>query len=134
MGDALSAIERALEKFPQLTDYGFGVYEVGHLSEAERDDQFRRDRADMFHPRSINSFVRARRWLEKQPRTKNVNDLAGSSYGLKHVAEPEIGYVSNGVFIAAAIAAGFTVERCSNGRFRSPNAFFNISARVRVPA
>jgi hypothetical protein len=40
------------------------------------------------------------------------------------VAEHEIGYVSNGMFIAAAVAAGFTVEQCSNGRFRSPNAFF----------
>jgi hypothetical protein len=120
-------IEGAIAQFPDLTDFGFGVFNPGHLSPEERQRQFAADRADMFTERSFEQFARARAWLEAQPRTMHVNRAAGSSYGLKHVAEDEIGYVTNGIFIAAAVAAGFTVERDQG----SPNAVFNISKRVR---
>ena len=50
----------------------------------------------------------------------------GSSYGLKHVAEAEIGYTTNGAFIAAAIAEGFIVRRVGDG----PNALLNISTQA----
>jgi hypothetical protein len=48
-------------------------------------------------------------------------DRRGSS---KPIAEHDIGYVTNGVFIAAAIAEGFSVRRINN----TPNAMFNISS------
>jgi hypothetical protein len=54
-----------------------------------------------------------------------VPPRCGTSYGLKHVAEEEICYMPNGIFIAAAIAEGFRVKRVS---YASPNAQFNISA------
>jgi hypothetical protein len=38
--------------------------------------------------------------------------------------ERDIDYVTNGVFIAAAIAEGFSVQRIGN----SPNAWLNISS------
>jgi hypothetical protein len=50
----------------------------------------------------------------------------GTSYGLKHIAVEEIGYITNGVFIAAAIAEGFRVVRIDD----SPNALLNISSKV----
>jgi len=47
----------------------------------------------------------------------------GGSHGLKHVAEKNVGYITNGVFIAAAIAEGFRAVRIGE----TPNAWFNIS-------
>jgi len=48
---------------------------------------------------------------------------AATSYTLKHEAQEEIGYVTNGMFIAAAIACGFEVMQAKDG----PNAWLNIS-------
>jgi hypothetical protein len=55
---------------------------------------------------------------------KRVNRRRGTSYGLKHVAEREIGYITNGVPIAAAKAEGFVVRRI----VRTPNARIGISS------
>jgi hypothetical protein len=127
----VAAIEAAIAKFPQLTDFGFGVYDEQLLSPKERERQFAADRADMFTQQSLDGFARAREWLEAQPRTKRVSLAAGSSYGLKHLAERQIGgYITNGIFIAAAVAAGFTVERLGD----TPDAVLNISRRLREPA
>ena len=46
---------------------------------------------------------------------------------MKHIAEDDIGYVTNGVFSADAIAEGFTVRRAEPG---SLNAWFNISTEA----
>jgi len=46
-------------------------------------------------------------------------------YGLKHIAEKEMGYVLNGVFIAAAIHSGFPYELIPD----SPNVRFGISEK-----
>src|SRR5271166_6416600 len=94
----------------------------------ERLTIFERDRATLLDDRSLAQFMGARQWLRQFTKTKAVNPRAGSSYGLKHVAEADIGYVTNGVFIAAAAAEGFIVKRC---RPDSPNAWFNISSRAR---
>jgi hypothetical protein len=68
----------------------------------------------------------ARGWLSQFAKIRALN-RRGTSYGLKHWAEDDIGYVTNGVFIAAAIAEGFTVH-CVE--FGSPNAWFNISTEA----
>ena len=77
-------------------------------------------------PRSLAEFTAARGWLRRFAKIKALN-RRGSSYGLKHCAEDDIGYVTNGCFIGAAIAEGFTV-RCTD--YGSPNAFFNISTEA----
>jgi hypothetical protein len=71
---------------------------------------------------------RPRVWLRQFNKTKTLNKRSGTSYGLKHVAEEDIGYITNGVFIAAAIAEGFRVKRCSDN---SPNGRLNISKAAR---
>lgn len=86
-------------------------------------DDFEMYRKDMLSMHSLNEFEKARSWLAKQPKIKKLNYRC-SSYGLKHAAERSIGYVSNGVFIAAAIAEGFQVKRRRN----SFNALLNISS------
>jgi hypothetical protein len=62
---------------------------------------------------------------EIAPKTKSIN-RRGTSYGLKHVAEYDIAYLSNGVFIAAATAEGFKVQRIAD----TPNAWIAISSKA----
>jgi len=125
----LANMRAVMASYPQLADFGFGIYQ-GYRGKPleERLTIFERDRATLLDDRSLAQFMGARQWLRQFTKTKAVNPRAGSSYGLKHVAEADIGYVTNGVFIAAAAAEGFIVKRC---RPDSPNAWFNISSRAR---
>ena len=118
-------MDRVLEREPQLSDNGFKQFER-HQSQAERDAEFLKWREDLREPRSLARFMAARGWLKQFRKIKALN-RGGTSYGLKHCAEDDIGYVTNGVFIAAAIAEGFTVRRVE---FGSPNAWFNISTEA----
>jgi hypothetical protein len=74
-------------------------------------------------PRSLAAFLGSRCWLRQFNKTKTLT-TRGSSYGLKHIAEEDIGYVTNGVFFAAAVAEGFRIKRLS---LISPNVMLNIS-------
>ena len=62
-------------------------------------------------------------WISRFVKLKNINKT-GSSYGLKHVAEREIGYITNGELIAAALMEGFNVQ------IEGPNGYFNISQKA----
>ena len=79
-------------------------------------------RVRMMRGTSLDKFVAGRRWRRRFKKTKRPRGY-GTSYGLKHVAEREIGYITNGVFIAAAIAEGFVVRRVKG----TPNARIGIS-------
>jgi hypothetical protein len=76
----------------------------------------------MLDPRLLEQFCNAHRWLCRFPKTKNFN-ARGTSYRLKHMAEPTIGYVTDGMFICAAIAKNFRVQR----GLGSPNVWLAIS-------
>jgi hypothetical protein len=121
--DEITAITRAVAEFPELTAFGFGVFDERKLTPAERAEKFRLEREQMFSAHSIEEFNRVCDWLGRQARTKRINPRAGSSYGLKHAAEHEVGYSTNGMFIAAAVACGFCIQRIGD----SPNAYLNIS-------
>jgi hypothetical protein len=112
-------IDRTLEREPLLSDNGLKHRDIG---EAE----FLKWREDMRTPRSLAQFMAARGWLRQFSKIKALN-RRGTSYGLKHCAEDDIGYLTNGVFIAAAIAEGFTVRRSQPN---SPNAWLNISTEA----
>jgi len=129
LADALAEVQRIVAQYPELTNFGFGVFDQHRLSPAERDEQFLRNRSAMFEERSLVEFLRARAWLQGQGKRQTINRW-GTSYGLKHVAEHDIGYVTNGMFIAAAVSAGFAIERARRGWRLSPNAWMNISTRA----
>jgi hypothetical protein len=114
-----------LDQLPQLGDFGFGVYDARTKTPAERNAELQHQREQIKEPRSIAQFLAARRWLQQFRKLKSLNKR-GSSYGLKHRAEHSIGYITNGVFIAAACAEGFQVVRIENG----PNAWLNISSEA----
>lgn len=59
-------------------------------------------------------------------KTKILNSISPSSYGLKHLCEESIGvYVSNEEIKAAMISKGFMVDDCNN-----LNWHFNISVKI----
>jgi len=102
-------MKRILEQEPKLSDFGFGLSDFDKTQE-ERVARFREDRESICEPRSLAQFIIARGWLHQFAKLKSLNKR-GSSYGLKHVAEQDIGYVTNGVFIAAANRAQLQAGR-----------------------
>jgi len=116
-------IQKAIDKLPELTDFGVGIYEHGRkLSLAKRKQKFRESQEILLN--STNSFKKTCAWLSSIQKIKSIN-LKRTSYGLKHIAEKDIGYITNGVFIAAAIHCGFDFKVAHN----SPNVMFNMSEK-----
>lgn len=123
-----SAIEARLAltmaKVPALNDFGIGIFD-GHreLPMAEQQAIFERERAALrANVAKVDATVK---WLREnvQP-TKGINKRH-TSYGWKHVAEKDIGYITNGEFIAAGIIAGYPYEI----QFGSPNVPFGMSEK-----
>jgi hypothetical protein len=118
--EARAAIAAVMERFPYLTAEGLARPFDTHLPKAEREEQFRLDRNALLSQAA--EFRAACTWLGRQRKRKTIN-RRGTSYGLKHVCEDEVGYMTNGTFIAAAIACGFDIQETHDG---SPNAWLNI--------
>jgi hypothetical protein len=131
LDEAAEAMERVLGSEPELGDFGFGVFLQRGKTPDEREVELLSERDDIRRPDSLAAFIKTREWLSRHGKRKTLNKM-GTSYGLKHVCEKDVGYITNGVFIAAAIAEGFHVRRTDWG---SPNAFLNISSSAwRRPA
>ena len=102
----------------------FGYYCIDHLKDGKKPE----DLEDV----NKDEAERIARFLQKHPmrpirkRRKRVRYwdtyYLGYSYGLKHVVEKFIGYITNGDFIAACIHAGFVVVP----EPESPNALIYI--------
>ncbi len=118
MPSVAERMKSIMRKIPHLTDFGF----ENPSSDKKR---FAENRDKMLEPRSLGQFLVACDWWAQRRKTLVVNPRAGSSYGLKHFAAREIGYVTNGIFIAAAIAEGFRYKE------DGPNAHFNIRIQRR---
>jgi hypothetical protein len=123
LAEAAAAMDSVLDQQPDLGDFGFGVHDLRRKSNTQYVEELQQERNDIRKPFALASFVKTREWLSRHGKLKKVNK-SGSSYGLKHVVENDIGYITNGVFIAAAIAEGFRVVRIED----SPNAWLNISS------
>lgn len=83
----MMTLQQVLAQHPTLSDVGFGPGDAIRLDE----------------------FEFSVRWLHDKPRIK-LRGRVGS-YGLKHVMERLTGvYVTNGAFIAAALALGIRVQ------------------------
>jgi hypothetical protein len=127
LASAAVDMDLVLERELELSDNGFKRLR-GRRSQAEYEAEFLKWREDMRALRSLAQFMAARDWLRRFGKIKALN-RRGTSYGLKHCAEDDVGYATNGVFIAAAIAEGFTVRR-AGAYGDSPNAWFNISTEA----
>lgn len=113
-----------MDREPQLIPNGFGPSAFTRTMR-ERRVEFTQGRAAL---RGMAEHIdEVRQWLVQhiEPR-KSINVYAGS-YGLKHLVEKDRGeYLTNGEFIAAALAAGYPYRREPGG---SPNAVFGMSER-----
>lgn len=68
-----------------------------------------------------------RAWLRSRKKLKHINPRAGSSYGLKHKVEDDMGeYVSNDAFKEAARLEGFRIEFAGRGQLPLMNPYINI--------
>jgi hypothetical protein len=115
--DILAVIDRV----PQLTYFGVGLYESPKQLTSE---ELRRGQERLLESSAICTKVCE--WLASIKRAKVMNRHR-TSYGLKHTAERHIGeYVSNGVFIAAAIYSGFSYRLDGD----SANMMFAISEQA----
>ncbi|MGY4177772.1 hypothetical protein ACVIHH_003063 [Bradyrhizobium sp. USDA 4518] len=123
---ALAGIRRAMDLEPALSHFGYRVPKDRDEAFEEAEMRFQSSRAEMLDDHAIDEFIRAAALLSRFGRRKSLNRRRGS-YGLKHDAERMTGgYVANGMFIAAALAMGFSAMRTHSG---SPNAHFNISSK-----
>lgn len=116
-------IASVIKKVPELTDFGIGLYEGGRgLSKKEYELKFKSEQEKLLN--STDDFEKICNWLTKIDKIKTINTRR-SSYSLKHIAEKEIGYITNGVFIAAAIYSGFNFKIYSD----SQNVYFGMSEK-----
>lgn len=117
-------IEAVIAKVPQLNDFGIGLFGGGKGKTAEqREVEFKQNQEDLLN--NVEVFERVCEWLARKEKIKSKNPHH-TSYGLKHIAEQQIGtYVTNGVFIAAAIHCGFPYYLIPD----SPNVQFGISEK-----
>jgi hypothetical protein len=105
----VAELRRILARHRTLSAFSFGVYQGLGLSARRRAEELRVWRDALLAPAGVAMFVAARNWLAQWEKRTRVN-RRGTSYGLKHAAEVEIGYLDNGALIAAAIAEGIQVR------------------------
>ena len=119
---AQRALRQVIREHPELC--AEGLIQPRHSAEWRRWWQIDRTTERRELAREVKEFAMACDWLSRQPRRKTVN-RGMSSHGLKHVVEGESRcYLTNGAFIAAALALGFTVRPMHRG---SLNAYLNIA-------
>lgn len=91
--EALAAIRSVMEQHPDLGVSGFGKNDIPLSPD---------DRLRMLNERSVDEFIRSCQFIDACERYKT--NRGHTSYGLKHDAERKAGgYITNGMFIAAAL-------------------------------
>ena len=117
-------IQKVLDQVPELNDFGIGLFKNGHgLTPEQRKAKLEEDRQKLLE--SIDEFDKTCEWLSTKERRKSIN-TSHTSYGLKHMVEKDIDYITNGVFIAAAIHCGFKIKYIHD----HPNVCINISEKA----
>jgi hypothetical protein len=135
MNKTKEILKQILEKEPWLSSQGIcefhfknnsaidGISNYGKESTSyDFYDQLAADRHALLL--YTDDFIKVCKWLTGIGKRKTINKKH-SSYGLKHIAEKDIGYITNGTFIAGAIHCGFKYHICEN----SPNPCFNMSEK-----
>lgn len=106
----MKTLAEVMDSNTDLTDFGFGTF---------RGQDFEEERRKL--ALSGAAFNATCGWISLRLRKAKRLNRKRSSYGMKHIAEKEIGYITNGVFIAAMIACGYSVKRIG------PNACFDVA-------
>lgn len=109
----MDELTRIMEEHPLLHNAGYG-YGYGELEPTAETRAALRN--------SVERFTAAKQWIEANLRPVKRIHPYRTSYGMKHIAEREVGYITNGVFIAAMLACGYRMN--PNPKF---NPRFNVS-------
>jgi hypothetical protein len=111
-----------LAKLPELNTLGIGLlWEQGQQPKVEQQAIYEKHRAQL--RKSVVEIDATVSWLRENVRPTKTINTRHTSYGWKAVAEKDIGYITNGMFIAAGIIAGYPYEIKSG----SPNVPFGMS-------
>ena len=117
----LKAIKKIVDENPEITDFGFSSLEDGKkLSKMERQRLITQERTRLYN--SILSIEKIYYWICNNLVVQSTINKNISSYNLKQKAELDVGYISNGAFIVAALYSGLKYRRVG------PNAYFNIKS------
>jgi hypothetical protein len=104
-------IAAVLEKHPHLTPCGLGLSreDAKGITETGRSvsDWLAGPRAEFLDEWHVDACTRAECWLKDKAKIKTPSL---SSYWLKHRAEEEVGYITDGDFIVAVIHLGFPIK------------------------
>ncbi|MGH3947502.1 MAG: hypothetical protein ACRDSE_00020 [Pseudonocardiaceae bacterium] len=120
LGPTLSLAE-VMERHPQLTSFGIGVYDPRCKTSEQRQAELAEERAVLAGREATVLEIAA--WLRENVRP--IKTPTVGSYGMKHVVERAIGkYVTNGEFIAAALMAGYAFKHTDG-----PNVLLGMNAR-----
>lgn len=107
-----AAIVNVMHRVPELNNFGIVT---------KKDELFEKNRELL--RQSVERVAATIDWLQKNVRPIQSINRKHDSYGLKHRAEKSVGYITNGVFVVAAIIAGYRYEI----RLDSPNVVFGMS-------
>lgn len=124
-GDVVAVIDAVRKANPTLSSDGYGTEQNWRFDAARH----ARHREDMTDSDEVEEFLASALFLTLAAPFKLKHTGSGfSSYGWKHVVEELAGrYVSNGMFICAALSLGWKVQSFPG----SPNATINLSIKAR---
>jgi hypothetical protein len=115
----MKTFEQVLEELPQLTAFGIGVF----WTHRHRVGEFEKERQALVSAKARVQEIA--QWVFRNLEPQKGINTKHTSYGYKHIAEREIGYVANGEFIAAAVMVGFRYKLTPD----FPNVKFNFTER-----
>jgi len=113
-----------MAKHPELNDFGIGLLNGGrNLSTEEKIAKKAENRRVL--RASAAAVERTVTWLRENVAPTRTIGPGHTSYDVKAIAEEDIGYISNGVMIAAGIIAQYPYKIVAN----SPDVPFGMSER-----
>jgi hypothetical protein len=124
-----------MARHPELNDFGIGLYGGDkNKSDAEKDAINAENRRVL--RASAAAVATTVTWLRENVEPTRTINKRHTSYGLKHMAEKDIGYITNGVFIAAGIIAEYPYEISDSANVpfgMSEKSLKEVSARRTSP-
>lgn len=113
-----------MAKHPELNDFGIGMLSNGRgLSAEERTAKNAESRRIL--RASAVAVEHTVTWLQENVEPIRTVNRRHTSYGIKHIVEKDIGYITNGVMIAAGIIAQYPYEFVAD----SSNVLFGMSEK-----
>lgn len=112
-----------MKEEPALNAIGISFPFDSSLSLSQRQVKFKEAREELKN--SFPEIDKIASWFQDNIVPIKTIDRSRTSYRLKHIVERQIGYITNGQFIAAAIICGYPYKAI----YGSPNVYFGMSKK-----